>query len=217
MRVIPSPQKQYNADPTTTFGPLEKYVAANDNHQPATHVAAGFTGDSAGNLRSTTPPTTGGQYIGLMRQAKTHRDFASSVEAWRASTDRTMSGLQALAQLDGYIYLGSPYSKYASHDEAASKAAECAAVLMNLGLVIYAPIPHGHTITLAGDLPKDWAFWKRQCDPMIDAAAALVVLTMDGWQESVGLTYEIATFLVAQKPILYVDPAALLGAEGRVA
>lgn len=30
--VIPEPQKQYNADiATTTFGPLDKYVAANDN------------------------------------------------------------------------------------------------------------------------------------------------------------------------------------------
>lgn len=53
--VIPESQNQYNADiATTTFAPLDKYVAANDNHQ-------------------------GGQYIGLRRaepaQPKRYGDF----------------------------------------------------------------------------------------------------------------------------------------------
>lgn len=177
-----------------TFGPLDKYVAANDNRPVANDN------------------NQGGQYIGLTRsqQQQHHRNFIESTEAWRASTDRVASGLAALRLLDGYIYLGSPYTLYPKgHDAAARDASECAAILMARGLPIYAPIPHGHSITLAGDLPKDWDFWKRQCDPMIDAAAALIVLTMDGWQESVGLTYEIATFLVAQKPILYLSPEEL--------
>lgn len=181
-----------------TFGPLDKYVAANDNHQ--------------GGL-------TGGQYIGLTRGKQHHANFVESTTAWRTSTDRIESGLEALGLLDGYIYLGSPYSKYAAgHDAAARDVAECAAALMSKGLPIYAPIPHGHSITMAGGLPKDWDFWKRQCDPMIDAAAALIVLTMDGWQESVGLTYEISSFLVAQKPILYLAPTDLGVSEmGRAA
>lgn len=39
--VIPSTQKQYSADPTTNFGPLDKYVAANDN-VPQFESGAGF-------------------------------------------------------------------------------------------------------------------------------------------------------------------------------
>ena len=103
----------------------------------------------------------------------------------------------------GIIYLGSPYSLQASQDEAAELAALAAARLMQRGSVVYAPIPHGHTIAEHG-LPESWAFWKRQCDPFIDAASALVVLKLDGWRESVGLNYEIARFHEAGKPIVYV-------------
>ncbi|WP_457659611.1 HNH endonuclease [Sinorhizobium medicae] len=34
MTVITELQKTYNSDPTTTFGPLDKYVPANDNRRP---------------------------------------------------------------------------------------------------------------------------------------------------------------------------------------
>ena len=39
---IPESPKQYNADPTTTFGPLDKYVPANDNVPGAKSIALGF-------------------------------------------------------------------------------------------------------------------------------------------------------------------------------
>nr|WP_246806956.1 DUF1937 family protein [Ensifer sp. ENS04] len=119
--------------------------------------------------------------------------------------------------MPGYIYLGTAYSKYeAGHDAASRVAADAAARLMAAGLCIFAPIPHGHTITLAGDLPKDWKFWKKQCDPMIEAAAGMVVLTMHGWQESVGLQYEIGEFTRLGRPILHASPAELM-TLGRVA
>lgn len=234
-RVIPSIQ---NSIATTTFGPLDKYVAANDN-VPMPEV------DWARHAEQT--DFVGGQYIGLTRgffagltpeqqaaalayrgeenhgdpafspQQANHRAFTESVNDWRTSTDRTAGGLAALAKLDGYIYLGSPYSKCDDLEQAAHDVAEAAGALMNLGLAVYCPIAHGHAISKAEPLPADWDFWKRQCDPMIDAAAALIVLTMDGWQDSVGLNYEIATFLVAQKPILYLSPAELSVGEGRMA
>lgn len=168
----------------TTSGPLEKYVAANDNH--------------------------GGQYIGLSRGRENHQKFVSAIDSWRATTDRTLAGVSALAELAGYVYLGSPYSKYASgHDRAALIVSQCAAKLMNKGLVIFSPIAHGHSITICGDLPLDWDFWKRQCDPMIDGAAALVVLMMEGWWDSVGLEYEINRAIERSIPILYIEPAQL--------
>jgi len=105
----------------------------------------------------------------------------------------------------GFIYLGSPYSLYEhGHDKAAAFASEAAGYLMLRGFSVFAPIPHGHFITSTEALPPDWPFWKRQCEPFIDAASALVVLKLDGWRDSVGLTYEIARFHEAGKPIVYV-------------
>lgn len=125
--------------------------------------------------------------------------------------ERLPGAIKALSRLPGHIYLGSAYSKYeAGHDAASRVAADAAARLMAAGLCIFAPIPHGHTITLAGDLPKDWTFWKKQCDPMIAAASAIIVLTMHGWQESVGLQYEISEFARHGKPILHASPSDLM-------
>lgn len=105
---------------------------------------------------------------------------------------------------DGIIYLGSPYSRQANLDYAASRAAEAAGSIMMRGFVVYSPICHGHFIAAGEDFPQDWSFWKRQCDPFIEVASALVVLKLDGWRDSVGLTYEIARFHEAGKPIVYV-------------
>lgn len=132
--------------------------------------------------------------------------------------ERLPGALSLLAARHGYVYLGSPYSKYeAGHDAAACVVADAAATLMRRGLVIYSPIAHGHAIAVHG-LPFDWAFWKAQCQPLVDAAAGLIVLTMEGWQESVGLQYEIEEFVRTEKPILHVSPAWLAASEvGRMA
>lgn len=109
------------------------------------------------------------------------------------------------------IYLGSPYTLYPNGlHEAARHASRAAATLMARGFVVFAPISHGHAIAcLSDDLPDSWDFWKAQCQPFIDAAAALVVLKLDGWKESVGLNYEIGEAERQGKPIIYVTPEEL--------
>lgn len=148
------------------------------------------------------------------------RDFSETLSAEKVVLDHFFPqrsadvtwGISPRTVLDlvgepGFVYLGSPYSKYyAGHDAAAADVSIVAGHLMQLGLVVYAPIAHGHFISAHAELPQTWEFWKKQCQPMIDAASSLVVATMEGWQESVGLTHEIACFLAARKPVIYVDP-----------
>lgn len=124
--------------------------------------------------------------------------------------DTQSESLATLAALPGFVYLGSPYSKYAlGHDVAAYVVSVSATQLMARGLRVYYPITHGHFVNKHGKLPQTWTFWKEQCQPMIDAASSLVALMMDGWEESVGLIYEIGEFERAGKPVVYVDPGAL--------
>jgi hypothetical protein len=109
-----------------------------------------------------------------------------------------------LKDIQGYCYLASAYSKWEDKELAATIVEKAAASLMNRGLVIYAPICHGHAVAKHG-LPYSWDFWKRQCQPMIDAAAAMIVLKMDGWEESVGVQYEIGEFERTGKPVVYLE------------
>ena len=118
------------------------------------------------------------------------------------------SPITRLRAAGGFIYLGSPYSLYPDHDEAADIVAAAAAGLMAQGLVVYSPIAHGHYVSQQGDLPTSWEFWKAQCQPLIDAASALAVLKMEGWGQSVGLQYEIGEFRRAGKPVVFLDSEA---------
>lgn len=181
MRYAESPHEPRIAD--VTFGPLGKYKPANDNVPGAEQPARG---------PFERPPYT------VFQGDNPHME--------KTPEERLPSGLALLADQPSYIYLGSPYSKYeAGHDAAARVVADSAAALMRRGLVIYSPIAHGHAIAAHG-LPLEWGFWKKQCQPLIDGAAGLIVLTMAGWQESVGLQYEIEEFVRAGKPILHVSP-----------
>lgn len=157
-----------------------KYVAANDNDPSSLRVSASSI------------------------------DAALAAETFAPLEDLPHSQLDALAKLSGFIYLGSPYAKYhAGLNEAARVVTECAGKLMARGMRIYCPIAHGHAVTQYQVLPRTWEYWKDQDQPLIDAAAALIVLEMDGWWESVGLKYEFESFLTAGKPIVYLKPEDL--------
>ncbi|MBL8599239.1 MAG: DUF1937 family protein [Devosia sp.] len=108
----------------------------------------------------------------------------------------------------GQVYLATPYSRYhAGIDKAAKMAAKAAAALMKMGVRVFSPIAHSHAISLVGEIdPKDWAFWKPQNEAAIDAASALAVIKVRGWDTSVGVAYEIKRFSDAGKQVVYIEP-----------
>lgn len=128
-------------------------------------------------------------------------------------TTRFINGLARIAHLPGFVYVASPYTKYSGGiDKAFDEAAMLTAELVKGGMSVYSPISHCHPIAMAGGIdPLDWELWMKQCDAMMKAAVACVVLKMDGWQESKGVAMEIAYFDAADKPVLMVDPRQLLG------
>jgi hypothetical protein len=89
-------------------------------------------------------------------------------------------------------YLASPYT----HPDAAIRewrfnaACEAAAALMRRGYVVFSPIAHGHPISRYG-LPGDWSFWQEHCRSMLVRMDELLVLTLDGWEESEGVNAEL--------------------------
>lgn len=90
------------------------------------------------------------------------------------------------------IYLASPYS---SPDPLIMKtrfllAEQVCASLIASGEFPYSPIVHCHEMAQKYSLPTDFAFWQRYNIDMLRRADKLFILMIEGWQSSLGVTYE---------------------------
>jgi len=113
-----------------------------------------------------------------------------------------------------YWYLASPYSKYPHGREAAYVEA-----VKNVSLfyknpdcrntVVFSPIAHTHPMSTIGGVEGDHDFWMRIDYPMLDKACGLIVLKLEGWEESRGVNSEIGYALGARKTIVYMNQGEL--------
>lgn len=105
------------------------------------------------------------------------------------------------------LYLASPYS----HEDADVRerrfdaVCEYAAKLMRDGFHVYSPIAHGHSLARFG-LPGDWGFWQAHCERELLYSDGLIVLQLDGWQDSVDIGHELVFASVKGIPAEYVMP-----------
>lgn len=111
----------------------------------------------------------------------------------------------------GFVYLATPYSKFAGGLEGAFKmASQAAAELIRAGIPVYCPIAHTHPIAVHGDLdPLDHRIWLPADTPFLVKAAALVIYEEKGWSESFGIAQEIKFFTERRKPIFRWKPPTL--------
>jgi len=104
-------------------------------------------------------------------------------------------------------YLASPFTHEDKHVQAtrAEQVAEAAAYLMQAGLFVFAPVPHGAAIAKYG-LPDGYdEFWKPYCHATLGRCDILIVLMLDGWKTSTGVQDEIAFAHQKNMPIYYLD------------
>lgn len=109
------------------------------------------------------------------------------------------------------VYLAAPYSH---PDESVRESrfliinAEASHLMRDRGLRIFSPISHSHSIAVAGGLPGDWDFWESFDRAILNVCFKMIVLTLPGWQESKGVTAEIALAKEMGIPIEYLAPSA---------
>ena len=104
------------------------------------------------------------------------------------------------------IYLASPYSHELESIREIRFHQVCmvAAELMRQGVHVYSPIAHSHPIAMHG-LRSDWQFWKAYDHEYLRWCTGMIVLTLEGWKESVGVTEEIQFMAAERKPIILLD------------
>lgn len=131
---------------------------------------------------------------------------------------RGMAEVQSIEELsgpDGFWYIGTVYSKYQRGLNAAYQyARDVSEALHDAGIPHFAPVVSSHEAAIeTGIDPTDHDFWMAVDRPFMERAYGLVVVGMDGWEHSAGLTKERAYFTAAQKPIYFLDPLIILAAE----
>lgn len=80
-----------------------------------------------------------------------------------------------------------------------------AGALIADGMLVFSPISHSHPITIDAQIPSTWAYWEKHDRAMLEACSKLVVLTLDGWKESVGVQAEIAIAKELGIPVEYMS------------
>ena len=116
-----------------------------------------------------------------------------------------MSIIQELINL-GRIYLAIPYShKDDEVKELRYEIANCiSAYLMRMGAIVFSPITHSHPLVKYG-LPTDYKYWKTQDESFMDICTSIIVITLDGYEESNGVNSEIMYMTNSGKPVHYLD------------
>lgn len=108
------------------------------------------------------------------------------------------------------IYLASPYSH---EDKLIMKtryllALECCAVLFSKDISVFSPIVHCHEIAERYNLRTDAIFWAKYNMDMLRRSDGLYVLSIEGWERSRGVAYEMRMAGEMRLPIAFINQAA---------
>ena len=105
------------------------------------------------------------------------------------------------------IYLASPYSHPdpAVREQRFHAACRAAVALLHAGRVVFSPIAHSHPLA-QHSLPGNWQFWEQYDRKFLERCDEVVVLMLDGWEESVGVQAEIRIARELGKPVRYLAP-----------
>lgn len=108
--------------------------------------------------------------------------------------------------MEGYVYIASPYShpEPLIREERYLRASYYLQQCLTSRKWAYSPIVHCHELAKIWNLPKDAAFWEDYNFTMLQRAARLEVLRLDGWDQSVGIKAELKKAETFGLPIVYV-------------
>lgn len=107
------------------------------------------------------------------------------------------------------IYLASTYTVGGADEKLRQRryeyAAKRAAAEIQAGHFVFSPIVHSHPLSVAHGLGGSYEFWKAIDRDLISRADAVWVLKMPRWEESVGITDEIAYAERIHIPVHYLE------------
>jgi hypothetical protein len=107
-----------------------------------------------------------------------------------------------------YHYLASPYThpELDVMDHRYEAAMSALNYLLQCRMWTYSPIVHCHELAKTHHLPRHAGFWRSYNRAMLDSARSLIILTIDGWDDSVGVADEMKTAKRLHLPTSFLHP-----------
>ena len=105
------------------------------------------------------------------------------------------------------IYLASPYTHRESHIRRGRYKAACeiAAKFMEAGEPVFSPISHGHGICEMG-VSVEYETWQKVDERLLRACDLIVVLKLEGWESSRGISEELKAGTRLGLGTLFMEP-----------
>ncbi len=106
--------------------------------------------------------------------------------------------------MKGIIYLGLPYTHKdpSIEDFRADVSDIIAADLFVQGYIVFAPISSWHHIARKHDLPGDYHSWEELNRVFMHKCEKLLIITLPGWEDSVGVNAEMK---LANKYVIQIE------------
>ena len=104
------------------------------------------------------------------------------------------------------IYLASPYSSPDPFTREERYLAAMRKVIdyLRTGNWVYSPIVHCHELAKMADMGKDFNSWKQYNFHMLELASEMHVLQLIGWEDSIGVKWEIRHATDLNIPVRYI-------------
>jgi len=105
------------------------------------------------------------------------------------------------------VYLASPYRHpdYRVVKERFEKVCKVTASLLSLGQNVFSPIVYSGQLVEYGLPQNDWDFWKKIDLEILSKCDCLFVLTIEGWDKSLGVKEEMEYAKKNGIPIRYIN------------
>ncbi len=105
------------------------------------------------------------------------------------------------------IYLAAPYSAsdHKTEKQRFKRTCEVQAKLMAAGIAVFSPLANSIPAVELGGLTIDHTEFMRFDDVILRRCEELLVLALDGWQQSKGVQEEIKSAILMRKPVIIVQ------------
>lgn len=109
------------------------------------------------------------------------------------------------------IYFASPYSH--PNKEIVRRrfvaAVQATAAMLRQNIMVFSPIAYSHVLAEVGQLGGDWSVWSKMDTEFIRMCGSVLVLTLSGWDKSVGIAAEVRYAKCLDIPVKYITPEEL--------
>ena len=113
-----------------------------------------------------------------------------------------------MPKTQAYMYLASPYTDpdIAVMEQRYLAAMKATHWCLTHSIQVFSPIVHCHEMAIKYIMPRDFDFWREYDQAMIAPCSGLLILDIEGWTSSKGVTSEINLAIRLGKSISHLIP-----------